>query len=296
MVTVVANDAVLGATVDGLDLAQPLPDAAIETILTALASHGVLRFPNQDLSPAQQKAFACRFGSLEVNVANRNATGEHPEIMILSNMVDAAGKPLGLADAGQDWHTDMSYSATVALANVLFAIKVPHDDHGQPLGDTRFANMIAAYEALPTALKQRLDGATITHDFNLFWERMRARPGSNRQPLTPEQRAEKPPVSHPAVMVHPVSGAKVLYANPGYAACIDGWEKADSDAVLAFLFRHQLQDAFLYDHHWTEGDLMMWDNIATLHYAVADYGAHQHRMMQRCQVMADQVFAHPRFR
>ena len=296
MVTVVADDAVLGATINGLDVSRPLDAAAIETVLVALARYGVLRFPNQNVGPAEQKAFASCFGSLEVNVANLNAGSTHPEIMILSNMLDEAGQPLGLADAGQDWHTDMSYSQTIALANVLFALKVPHDADGRPLGETRFANMAAAYEALPDDLKQRLDGATITHDFNLFWERMRARPGSDRQPLTAEQRAKKPPVSHPAVMTHPVSGTRVLYANPGYATCIDGWDSAESAAVLKFLFDHQLQDDFLYRHQWTEGDLMMWDNIMTLHYAVADYGLHQHRMMQRCQVMADRVFENPRYR
>lgn len=249
MVTSIANDAILGAIVDGLNLAQPLRAEAIDSVLTALARCGVLHFPNQDLSTEQKKAFASCFGSLGVNVANRDASGEHSEIKILNNMRDAAGKPLELADAGQDWHTDMFSSQTIALANILFAIRVPHDDQGTPLGTTRSANMVAAYDALPTASKRRLDGATIIHDFSNFWGRMRAWPSSNRQPLKAEQLARKPSVFHPSVMVHPVSGAKVIYANPGYATGIGGWSKTNSDQGLGLLFLHQLLDEFLCDQY-----------------------------------------------
>ena len=101
--------------------------------LRALGRYGVLRFPGQSLSPAAQKAFAARFGSLEINVAGMRQDAEHPEIMYLSNIVEN-GRPIGLSDAGQEWHTDMSYSATIALANVLHAIKVPRDDSGRALG------------------------------------------------------------------------------------------------------------------------------------------------------------------
>jgi alpha-ketoglutarate-dependent taurine dioxygenase len=202
---------VLGATVKGADLSRPLPEEDFGTVLRALGRYGVLRFPAQALTPAAQKAFASRFGSLEINVAGMGQDAEHPEIMYLSNIVEN-GKPLGLSDAGQEWHTDMSYSATIALANVLHAVKVPRDETGRALGATRFAGMHAAYDGLPQDLKERLSDATAVHDFNKFWEMMRREKGSKRPPLTEEQRRKKPPVSHPVFLTHPITGRKVLYA------------------------------------------------------------------------------------
>jgi taurine dioxygenase len=278
----------LGATVEGLDLAQPLDPRAFGQVLRALGEYGVLRFPRQTLDPAQQKAFSARFGALEINIAGAYQEPGHPEVMILSNIVEN-GSPIGARDAGQDWHTDMSYSATIAFANVLYAIKVPHRD-GKPLGATEFANMHAAYQGLPDELKQRLDGMTVLHDFDKFWEMMRQRPGSWRAPLSDEQRRAKPPVSHPIFLPHPITGRKVLYANPGYAIRINELPEKESDAMLAFLFEHQLQPQYRYLHRWSAGDLLLWDDIGTLHNAHADYGPDEHRLIKRCQIMADRIF------
>ncbi|HYM71863.1 MAG TPA: TauD/TfdA family dioxygenase [Stellaceae bacterium] len=279
----------LGATVEGIDLNQPLDDRSFGQILRALGKYGVLRFPRQQLDPARQMAFSGRFGSLEINVAGAFQEPGHPEIMILSNMTDANGRPIGARDAGQDWHTDMSYSETIAFANVLYALKVPHRD-GLPLGGTEFANMHAAYDGLPDDLKARLDGMTVLHDFNKFWDMMLKRPGTWRKPLTPEQRAKKPPVSHPIFLTHPITGRKVLYANPGYAIRINELPEHESDEILELLFDHQLQAKYRYLHHWSEGDVLLWDDIGTLHNAHADYRPDEHRLIKRCQVMADRVF------
>jgi len=172
---------------------------------------------------------------------------------------------------------------------VLYGIKIPHRD-GQPLGNTVFADMRAAYEGLPERLKTKLAGMTATHDFNKFWEEMRARPGSTRPPLSPEQRAKRPPATHPVFMTHPISGQTILYCNPGYVIRINELDEAESDAVLAELFAHQLQEKYLHAHRWTEGDVLMWDHIGTLHNAIPDYGPNEHRLIKRCQVMADRVF------
>jgi taurine dioxygenase len=278
----------LGATVRGLDLARPLGAREFGAILTALGQHGVLRFPGQSLDAPALKGFAGRFGSLEVNVANTHQEPGHPEIMILSNMLDR-GRPVGIADAGQDWHTDMSYSSVVAFANVLYGIRIPRRD-GKPLGGTEFANMQAAYEDLPETLKRRLDGMTVLHDFNKFWDMMLKRPGSRRKPLSDEQRRRKPPVSHPIFLTHPVTGKRVLYANPGYAMRINELPERESEETLDYLFAHQLQPRYRYLHRWTEGDLMIWDDLVTLHNAQADYGPDEPRLIKRCQVMADRIF------
>ena len=155
---------ILGARVDGLDLSQPLSGGDIALIARSLGAYGVLCFPGQDLDAAALRAFAVRFGTLEVNVAASLYVSEFPEVMVLSNIVEN-GRPIGLPDAGQDWHTDMSYGRTIALATILHGIRIPRRD-GHALGNTEFLNMHAAYADLPDDIKQRLQHATALHDFN----------------------------------------------------------------------------------------------------------------------------------
>lgn len=288
MATIVPGSHSLGCRIEGIDLSKPLGEADFRLILKAFGDHGVVCFPRQTIDAAQHKAFAARFGSLEVNVAAGAYTEPgHPEVMILSNIVEN-GRALGLKDAGQDWHTDMSYSRTIAFLNVLYGIRIPRRD-GRPLGATVFADMCAAYDDLPADLKTRLAGRTATHDFNKFWDMMRQRPGSTRPPLTPAQRQQKPPVSHPIFLKHPISGRLALYCNVGYVTQIDGMDKAESDRLLEVLFAHQLDAKYQYAHRWSEGDVLAWDNLWTMHNAEADYGPDEPRLVKRCQVMADWV-------
>ena len=284
---IIGNGKTLGARVEGLDLSVPLTDAQFQELEQALGRYGVLSYPNQTLSSLQLKQFAERFGNLEINVANMYQEPDLPEVMILSNKI-VNGKPVGLSDAGQDWHTDMSYSKLIAFTNVLYGIEIPYRN-GEPLGNTEFCNMHAAYEDLPDALKIRLADMTVTHDFEKFWEKMRREKGQ-RPPLTDAQRAAKPPVSHPIFLTHPITGKKVLYANPGYSMRINELSQAESDEILEFLFAHQLQEKYQYRYRWTVGDVLMWDNMGTLHNAVPDYGPDEHRYIKRCQVMASRYF------
>jgi taurine dioxygenase len=287
MTTIEPTGQILGATVRGVDLARPLDDDDFAMILKALGRHGVLRFPDQHLEAAALRDFSQRFGSIQ-----HMLTGFHepdmPEVGILSNVVEN-GRPIGLADAGQDWHTDMSYNPTIGFLNVLFAVKVPRRD-GRVLGATTFINTHAAYEDLPGEFKARLASATATHDFNKFWENMRRRPGSTRGPMTEEQRRRRPPSVHPLFLTHPITRRPVLYCNPGYAIRINELDETESDRMLERLFAHQLQPRYQYTHTWTEGDVLMWDHIGTLHNAIADYGPDEPRLMKRCQVMADRIF------
>ena len=278
----------LGAKVEDVDLSKPLAQADFAAIFHALGAHGVLCFPRQQLDARSLKAFSERFGSLQGSPTGTYCEPGVPEVMLLSNIVEN-GQPIGLADAGQDWHTDMSYNELIGFINVLYAIKIPRRN-GKPLGNTVFADMHAAYDGLSPALKSRLENATATHDFNKFWEEMRRRPGSTRPALTPEQRAKRPPSVHPVFLTHPITGRKVLYANPGYAIRINELSEAESDEVLAELFEHQLQPKYQHAHVWTEGDVLVWDHIGTLHNAIPDYSADEHRLIKRCQVMADRVF------
>ena len=211
-----------------------------------------------------------------------------PEVGTLSNLKEA-GKYVGVPDAGQDWHTDMSYREVMGFVNVLYGIRIPRRN-GTPLGGTEFSNMHAANDALPADIRTRLADATATHDFEKFWEHMRRDKASTRPPMTEEQRRRRPPVVHPLFLTHPITGRKVLYCNPGYTVRINELAEHESDDMLEYLFGFQLEQRFRYTHTWNENDLLVWDHLGTIHRAIADYGPDEIRLMRRCQVMATKVF------
>lgn len=289
MISIQPTGAVLGATVSGIDLAQPIPPAAFGRILRALGQYGVLRFPGQTLDIGDVKRFSELFGEIQGNpVRAMDRTQPFPEVGILSNIKEN-GAYIGSPDAGQDWHTDMSYRDTMGFVNVLYGIRIPRRA-GKPLGGTEFSNMDAAYDALPEEIKTRLDGMTVTHNFEKFWEHMRQHKNSDRPAMTEEQRKRRPPAVHPIFLTHPITGRKVLYCNEGYAVRINELSAAESDEMLEYLFRHQLEMRFRYTHNWNENDLLIWDHLGTIHRAIADYGPDEMRLMRRCQVMANKVF------
>ena len=289
MLTVEPTGAVLGATVRGIDLAQPIPEPEFGRILLALGEHGVLRFPEQQLDLGDIKRFSELFGEIQGNpIRERDPNVPFPEVGTLSNL-KRNGQYIGSPDAGQDWHTDMSYRDVMGFVNVLYGIRIPRRD-GKPLGGTEFANMHAVYEALPADIKTRLAGTTATHNFEKFWENMRQNHASTRPAMTDEQRKRRPPVVHPVFLTHPITGRKVLYANPGYTMRINELPQRESDEMLEFLFEFQLRPEFRYTHTWNENDLLIWDHLGTIHRAIADYGPDEIRLMRRCQVMATKVF------
>ena len=289
MVSIQPTGAVLGATVTGIDLAQPISPAEFGRILRALGQSGVLRFPGQTLDIGDVKRFSELFGEIQGNpVRAMDRTQPFPEVGILSNIKEN-GAYIGSPDAGQDWHTDMSYRDTMGFVNVLYGIRIPRRA-GKPLGGTEFSNMHAAYDALPEEIKTRLDGMTVTHDFEKFWEHMRQHKNSDRPAMTEEQRKRRPPAVHPIFLTHPITGRKVLYCNEGYAVRINEMSAIESDGMLDYLFGHQLEMRFRYTHDWNENDLLIWDHLGTIHRAIADYGPEEIRLMRRCQVMANKVF------
>jgi taurine dioxygenase len=230
-------------------------------------------------------AFSERFGEIQGPSLSPN---DKAHVGTLSNLKEG-GKYIGSPDAGQDWHTDMSYRDVMGFVNVLYGIRIPRRN-GVPLGGTEFSNMHAVYDALPIDIRTRLAEATATHDFEKFWENMRRNHSSERPPMTDEQRRRRPPVVHPLFLTHPITGHKVLYANPGYTVRINELPKRESDEMLQYLFDFQLEPRFRYTHTWTENDLLVWDHLGTVHRAIADYAPDEIRLMRRCQVMATKVF------
>jgi taurine dioxygenase len=280
---------VLGAAVHGVDISQPIDQATFGRILNALGRYGLLRFPGQKLELSDIQRFSTMFGDVQGNpIRPLNAQDPYANVDILSNIKER-GEYIGAPDAGQDWHTDMSYRDVMGFVNVLYGIRIPRRD-GKPLGGTEFSNMHMVYDALPAEMKTRLDGMTVTHNFEKFWEHMRQNKNSGRPAMTEEQRKRRPPVVHPLFLTHPITGRKVLYCNPGYATRINELSQQDSDQTLEFLFRFQLEERFRYTHRWNEDDLLIWDNLGTIHRAIADYRPEEIRLMRRCQVLATKAF------
>src|ERR1051326_7396943 len=196
--------AVLGAAIRGVDLSKPLSDRDFGIILHALGHHGVLRFPNQDLGSGDVSRFSARFGEIQGNpIGPLDGKREYPEVGILSNLKEN-GQYIGSSDAGQDWHTDMTYRDVAGFVNVLYGVRIPMRD-GKPLGGTEFSNMHLLYEALPDDIKARLEGAAAIHDFTNVWDHRRNNRNSPRTPLTDDQRRRRPPVPHPVFLTHPIT-------------------------------------------------------------------------------------------
>jgi len=279
---------VLGATITDIDLHKPLSSEDFYTLLNALSAHGVLRFPGQRLEPAQLRNFSLNFGQLQSMRSTKFGHQLVPEVSVLSNIMKD-GKYIGVPDAGQSWHTDMTYNSIVGFINVLVAHEVPMRN-GKPLGATEFCNTAAAYDDLPQELKTELAQSTALHDLNLYWEYVRREKGSTRAPLTEQEKAERPPIRHPVFLTHPISGRKIIYVNPGYVETIDGMPDEKGRRTLQLLFDHVLKPKYRYVNRWVRDDLLMWDHLSTWHNAIADYSPDEHRLMIRCQVMADRVF------
>jgi taurine dioxygenase len=204
---------------------------------------------------------------------------------LVSNIKNERGEHIGLADAGFTWHSDTSYRKNPSRCSLLYAKEVPHRD-GKPLGDTVFANCIAAYEALPDAMKRRLAGTKAIHRYS-----MRRRVDNSPRPkLTAAQLAETPDIAHPIVRSHPYTGRKALYVTAGECIGIvlrDGEQMPEDEALdmIAELDAHCVRPEFCYRHSWRIGDLVMWDNASAMHLAICDYALPERRLMHRTTVI-----------
>ena len=200
--------------------------------------------------------------------------------MTLSNvMVD--GKPQGLADAGQEWHTDMSYNRISGRATILHAHQVPFKD-GRALGDTAFRNMYAAYEALAEERRAYLDTLRVVHTMKP------ARGGLVRsRSIAPEILAARPPSTHPLVRTHPETGRKALYVSRNRMDRIVGMEREESHRLIDDLVGHAIQPEFTYRHKWQQGDIVIWDNRCLMHKANGDYPEGARRFMKRIIVAGE---------
>ncbi|MFJ8447767.1 TauD/TfdA dioxygenase family protein [[Kitasatospora] papulosa] len=259
---------VIGAEIRGADLTRPLAPAVREEIDRALLEWKVLFFRGQHPSPAQQRAFARHWGELETNPLL--AAGDDPEVA----RFDRSSAP----SFENVWHTDVTFRERPALGAVLHLREVP--PYG---GDTMWADMASAYDNLAPEVKERLEGARAVHDFV---------PGFAR--FTPEERLipfqdRFPPVEHPVVRTHPVTGRRMLFVNTSFTTRIVGWDRDESDRMLRLLFQQAHVPEYQVRFTWRAGDVAFWDNRATQHYAVNDYAPHR-RVAERVAVAGDRPY------
>ena len=267
----------LGAEVRGLDLSQPLSAADFARLQQAHLQHHVLVFRDQRITPAQQVAFSRLWGNLEIHVLHQFQLPGHPEILQVSNVRDAQGNPEGLGDAGQLWHSDLSYKPKPSKGSLLHAQELPATG-----GDTLFADQHAAYDALPEALKKQLEGLQAEHSYLLHYDALRAK-SPWRPALSQAQRDAVQPAVHPVVHTHQGNGRKALFVSEHFTSRILGLPEDESRDLLQQLFAHSTQAQFVYRHQWQPHDMVFWDNHAVLHFATGSHGE-QRRKLYRTTV------------
>ena len=270
-IEIIPTGAALGAEIRGVDLAKPIDDATFAMIERAYNEHGVIFFRGQQITPQQQVAFTRRFGEIEFNIfGERWSVSGSPEIVVVSNVTED-GRPIGVRRAGENWHSDMCYTARPPRGTMLYALEIP-DLFGLPLGDTEFASAAAAWDALPEPLRQQIEGRRAVFDFT----------GRKRAfPPTQAEIQRYPSVTHPIVRTHPFTERKCLYVMRDDCVGIDGMEREEAEALIAALADHIVKPAFVYRHQWRPDDLLLWDNCTVQHRAVQDYDLPQRRVMHR---------------
>lgn len=276
---VVPTGAALGAEVRGVDL-RALDDAAFARILEAWHAHAVLLFRGQTLAPDELIAFSRRFGELDhapIQENGRRFVEGRPELYIVSNVLGADGQPIGSLGNGEAvWHTDMSYLPRPPKASMLYALEVPPAG-----GDTHFASMYAAHDSLSPALKARAQGLMVKHDgtYNSG--------GFVRAGVTPtDDPRQAPGHLHPLVCRHPETGRSMLYLGRRRMAYIDGFDLAESEALLDELWACATRPEICWKNVWRVGDLVLWDNRCTMHRR-DPFDAGARRVMHRTQVKGE---------
>lgn len=263
--------AAVGAEVSGVDLARPLPAETIEEIRHALFAHGVVFFRDQHLAPDQHVAFARRFGAIDVNRFFRPVDG-------FPMIAEIRKEPGQRQNIGGNWHTDHSYDTAPAMGSILHAREVP--ERG---GDTLFASMYAAHDALSGGLQRTLEGLQALHSSrHVFGASTYAARGDLTDRIGNAEAATQDAV-HPVVIRHPGSGRRALYVNPAFTVRFAGWTEEESRPLLEHLYQHAARPEFTCRFQWRPGSIAFWDNRCTWHYALNDYHG-QRRLMHRITV------------
>lgn len=260
----------VGAEIRNVDLAS-LDETEADTVRRTLFDRGVVFFRGQHLTPEQHVAAAEKFGPIDVNRFFKHVDG-YPMI------AEVRKEPEQKSNIGGGWHTDHTYDQAPALGSMLYALEVPPTG-----GDTLFASMYAAYDALSDGLKQTLEGLRAMHSSRHVFGANRYKGGNDLQGRLGNPELATQDAVHPVVIRHPGSGRKALYVNPSFTLRFEGWTDEESRPLLEFLYRHAQRPEFCCRFQWEEGSVAFWDNRATWHYAVNDYHGAR-RLMHRVTI------------
>ena len=272
----------LGSSVEGIDIGEPMSSDIFECLRAELANRCLLVLPGQDITPAQQVAFSRRFGPLDSHVLSECSLDGHPEIFMVSNIVEN-GFHIGASGGSNDYHSDLAYMAEPSLCSLFYCLECPNDG-----GETAFASMFAAYDALPDERKRWLESHDAVYDY--AWHH--AAHMSDRPTLSEAQKASTPPVVHPSVRTHPETGRKALFVSELMTRTFEGEDEVESRALLAELTAFATQPEFVYVHKWTPHDMVIWDNRSTLHKGCPFDEINDRRRMHRTTVRGDRPFLH----
>jgi len=271
----------IGAEVIGADLSQPVGDNLFRELHQAwVDADGLLVVRDQQITPEQQIAFSRRFGELasagDNPIIQKYALPGYPEIFRVSNKKQD-GEPLGREDAGTYWHADGTWQTFPSKASILYGIEIPRVG-----GNTMFADLYQAWETLTPTLQRMIESLQAVHAMANAGGTSFEREFTGKGDVVAAKTAV-----HPLVITHPDSGRKALFVNRGYTAQIVGLNRAESDALLGFLFQHSTAPELVYRHSWRPRDLVIWDNRCTAHYAIPDYKAVGDRYLHRTSVKGD---------
>ncbi|UWU92918.1 TauD/TfdA family dioxygenase [Bradyrhizobium sp. CB1015] len=270
----------IGTEVSGIDLAGPISGRDFDRIYATWLNTTILLFRNQSMTPQQQIDFSRRFGDLLVYTRSENALPDHPEVLVLSNL-KKDGKAIGSSASGRYWHSDGHYLKCPPAASLLYAAEVPPSG-----GDTWFANMQAAYDALPAEIKVQIDSRQV------IISRVKSRPYNypEKPPVTPEERAAWPDMPQPLVRTHPRTGRKALYVGGNVPWNVVGMPEAESNILIPELQSFATQPRFIYIHRWRAGDAILWDNRSSIHRATPYDEVNHQRLMYRTTIAGEEAF------
>lgn len=264
----------IGAEISGIDLSEPLGNENYAIVHDALMTHGVIFFRDQHMTPDQHKDFAGRFGHLQVHPFAPNLGEDHPEIIVIEHNEK---RPPDL----NNWHTDVTFMAEPPLGSVLYARTMPATG-----GDTLWASMYAAYDALSDRMQGILCELTAVHDYEHIFGKSGRLYRNQDDDSMKKAREKLPPAEHPVIRTHPVTGRNGIFVNSSFAVRIKDMKEKESRALLEFLHQHVQQPEFQCRFRWQENSVAFWDNRCTQHYAVADYFP-ERRVMHRATIDGD---------
>ena len=274
----------IGVEVRGVDLGRPLDDATFEALHELWMTHLLMVFPSQAISDAAHVAFGRRFGDLEIHPSLAHRSKSQPEIYRVSN-VDEAGNIIPAKETAWQyinlswlWHTDSSFREVPSKGSILHGIETTTAG-----GNTLFANMYAAYDDLEPEMKQRIEGQWVIHDHDFIIKQSKelaAKQDKGRYDALP-------PVRHPLVQVHPVTGKRSLFLSPHTMAAVEGMADAEGRRLLDQLIRHAINDKYVYRHVWAKDDVIMWDNRCTMHSVEPFDNVNVRRVMHRVTLVGE---------